>query len=182
MQEPNDKDLVTRCLAGDLKAFEILLERYQKPVFNIALRVLSNTDDAADVTQTTFVKAYEKLYSYDNRYKFFSWLYKIAVNTSFNLLEQKKRSDLLGDREVPDGNRLEEELHAAERVEKLEDAILNLPVEYRVVIVLRHFHDLSYEEMGIILDLPERTVKSRLFTARQMLRDLLINSGLMEQG
>jgi RNA polymerase sigma-70 factor (ECF subfamily) len=181
MQEPNDKDLVKRCLSGDQKAFEILLERYQKPVFNIALRILSNTDDAADVTQATFVKAYEKLNSYDNRYKFFSWLYRIAVNTSLNLLEQKKRSDLLGDKDVSDGNRLEEELHAADRIEKLEDAILNLPVEYRVVIVLRHFQDLSYEEMGMILDLPEKTVKSRLFTARQMLRDLLINSGLLEK-
>ncbi|MGA3246366.1 MAG: sigma-70 family RNA polymerase sigma factor, partial [Bacteroidota bacterium] len=69
----------------------------------------------------------------------------------------------------------------ADRIEKLEDAILNLPVEYRVVIVLRHFQDLSYEEMGMILDLPEKTVKSRLFTARQMLRDLLINSGLLEK-
>jgi RNA polymerase sigma-70 factor (ECF subfamily) len=180
MQEPDDKDLVKRCLSRDLKAFETLLERYQKTVFNVALRVLSNTDDAADVTQATFVKAYEKLNSYDSRYKFFSWLYRIAVNTSLNFLEQKKRSDLLGDEEVSEGNRLEEELHAAERVEKLEDAILNLPVEYRVVIVLRHFHDLSYEEMGMILDLPEKTVKSRLFTARQMLKDLLTKSGLME--
>jgi len=180
MQEPNDKDLVKRCLSGDLKAFEILLERYQKPVFNVALRLLSNTEDAADVTQATFVKAYEKLNSYDSRYKFFSWLYRIAVNTSLNILEQKKRSDLLGDKDVSDGNRLEEELQAAERVEKLEDAILNLPVEYRVVIVLRHFHDQTYEDMATILDLPEKTVKSRLFTARQMLKDLLIKSGLME--
>jgi len=180
MLEPDDKDLVKRCLAGDLKAFETLLERYQKPVFNIALRVLSNTDDAADVTQATFVKAYEKLTSYDSRYKFFSWIYRIAVNTSLNFLEQKKRSDLLGDEDVSGGNRVEEEFHARERVEKLEDAILNLTVEYRVVIVLRHFHDLSYEEMGMILDLPEKTVKSRLFTARQMLKDLLTKSGLME--
>ena len=180
MLEPDDKDLVKRCLAGDLNAFETILERYQKPVFNVALRVLSNTDDAADVTQATFVKAYEKLNSYDSRYKFFSWLYRIAVNTSLNFLEQKKRSDLLGDEDVSEGNRLEEELNAAERVEKLEDAILNLSVEYRVVIVLRHFHDLSYEEMGMILDLPEKTVKSRLFTARQILKDLLTKSGLME--
>ena len=180
MQEPDDKDLVRRCLSGDLKAFETILERYQKPVFNVALRLLSNTDDAADVAQATFVKAYEKLNSYDSRYKFFSWLYRIAVNTSLNFLEQKKRSDLLGDEDVSEGNRLEEELNAAERVEKLEDAILNLSVEYRVVIVLRHFHDLSYEEMGMILDLPEKTVKSRLFTARQILKDLLTKSGLME--
>ena len=180
MQEPDDKDLVRRCLTGDIKAFETILARYQKPVFNIALRVLSNTADAADVTQSTFIKAYEKLNSYDSRYKFFSWLYRIAINTSLNFLEQKKRSDLLGDEDVSDGNRLEEELHAAERAEKLEDAILSLPVEYRVVIVLRHFHDLSYEEMGMIIDLPEKTVKSRLFTARQMLKETLTKAGLME--
>ena len=180
MLEPDDKDLVKRCLAGDLNAFETILERYQKPVFNVALRVLSNTDDAADVTQATFVKAYEKLNSYDSRYKFFSWLYRIAVNTSLNFLEQKKRSDLLGDEDVSEGNRLEEELHAAERVEKLEDAILKLAVEYRVVVVLRHFHDLSYEDMGIILDIPEKTVKSRLFTARQKLKGILTASGLMD--
>ena len=180
MQEIDDKDLVKRCLNGDLKAFESLLTRYQKPVFNVALRLLSNTADAADVTQATFIKAYEKLSSYDHRYKFFSWLYRIAVNASLNLLEQKKRSDLLGDEDVSDGNRLEEELHAAERVEKLEDAILSLSVEYRVVIVLKHFHDLSYEEMGMILDIPEKTVKSRLFTARQMLKDILTKAGLME--
>ena len=180
MQEPDDKDLVRRCLSGDLKAFETILERYQKPLFNVALRVLSNADDAADATQATFVKAYEKLNSYDDRYKFFSWLYRIAVNTSLNFLEQKKKSDLLGDEDVSEGNRLEEELHAAERVEKLEDAILNLPVEYRVVIVLKHFHDLSYEEMGMILEIPEKTVKSRLFTARQRLKDILIKAGLME--
>jgi RNA polymerase sigma-70 factor (ECF subfamily) len=180
MQEPDDRDLVRRCLSGDLKAFETILERYQKPLFNVALRVLSNADDAADVTQATFVKAYEKLNSYDDRYKFFSWLYRIAVNTSLNFLDQKKRSDLLGDEDVSEGNRLEEELHASERVEKLEDAILNLPVEYRVVIVLKHFHDLSYEEMGLILDIPEKTVKSRLFTARQMLKDILIKAGLVE--
>ena len=180
MLEPDDKDLVKRCLTGDLKAFETILERYQKPVFNVALRVLSNIDDAADVTQATFTKAYEKLNSYDSRQKFFSWLYRIAVNTSLNFLEQKKRSDLLGDEEVSEGNIVEEGIHAAERVEKLEDAILNLPVDYRVVIVLRHFHDLSYEEMGVILDLPEKTVKSRLFTARQMLKGILTKAGLME--
>jgi RNA polymerase sigma-70 factor (ECF subfamily) len=180
MLEPDDKDLVRRCLSGDLKAFETILERYQKPVFNVALRVLSNTADAADVTQATFVKAYEKLSSYNDRYKFFSWLYRIAINTSLNFLEQKKRSDLLGDEDVSEGNRLEEDLNAAERVEKLEEAILNLSVDHRVVIVLRHFHDLSYEEIGLILDIPEKTVKSRLFTARHLLKDILTKAGLME--
>jgi RNA polymerase sigma-70 factor, ECF subfamily len=180
MSEPDDKDLVRRCLGGDRNAFETLLERYQKPVFNVALRILSSTDDAADITQATFVKAYEKLSSYSDKHKFFSWLYRIAVNTSLNLLEQKKRSDLLGDQEVPQDSQVEEELNAAERIERLEAAILNLPVDYRVVIVLRHFHDLSYEEIGTILEIPEKTVKSRLFTARRMLKEILLRTGLME--
>jgi RNA polymerase sigma-70 factor (ECF subfamily) len=180
MLEPDDTDLVRRCLGGDLKAFEIIVERYQKPVFNVALRILSSTDDAADIAQATFVKAYEKLSSYNDKHKFFSWLYRIAVNTSLNFLEQKKRSDLLGDQEVSQGNQVEEELDAAERVEKLDDAILNLPVDYRVVIVLKHFHDLTYEEIGVILDIPDKTVKSRLFTARQMLKEILLKAGLME--
>ena len=180
MQEPDDKDLVRRCLTGDTKAFEILLERYEKPVFNVALRMVANSDDAADVTQSVFVKAYEKLNSYDDHHKFFSWLYKIAVNTSLNLLEQKKRGDLLGNEDVAEEHSLDETIEAAERVEKLEDAILQLPVEYRIVIVLKHFQDLSYEEMGMVLELPESTVKSRLFTARQMLKDLLTKSGLLE--
>ena len=180
MQEPHDKDLVKRCLKGDQKAFEMLLDRYQKPVYNLALRMVNDIDDAADLTQTVFIKAYEKFSSYNDRFKFYSWLYKIAVNTSLNFVEKNKRQDLLGDRDVLQGSPLEEEIESLERVEKLEEAILELRPEYRIVIVLRHFHDLSYDEMGIILDIPEKTVKSRLFAARQMLKDLLSKSGLME--
>ena len=180
MQEPDDKDLVRRCLKGDQKAFETLLDRYQKPIYNVALRMVSSNDDAADLTQTVFIKAYENLRSYDERFKFFSWLYKIAVNSSLNFLEQKKRNDLLGDQDVSQGPVLEEQIEASERIEKLDDAILQLKPEYRIVIVLRHFHDLSYDERGEILDIPEKTVKSRLFTARQMLKDLLLKSGLLE--
>lgn len=178
MISPDDKDLVRQCLEGDQKAFEGLLDRYQKPIYNVALRMVGDADDAADLTQTVFVKAYEKLGTYDDHYKFFSWLYKIAVNASLNFLEQKKRYDVLSDREVSQEPSVEEELESSERVERLELAILELKTEYRILIVLRHFHDLSYDEMGTILDLPEKTVKSRLFTARQMLKDILLRAGL----
>jgi len=178
MESPDDKDLVRRCLKGDQKAFESLLDRYQKPIYNVALRMVGDADDAADLTQTVFVRAYEKLGTYDERYKFFSWLYRIAVNASLNFLEQKKRYDVLTDREISQEPRVEEQVEASDRVEKLENAILDLKTEYRIVIVLRHFHDLSYDEMGKILDLPEKTVKSRLFTARQMLKDILLRAGL----
>jgi len=180
MPELHDKDLVKRCLKGDQKAFEMLLDRYQKPIYNLAFRMVNNIDDAADLTQTVFIKAYEKLKSYNDRYEFYSWLYRIAVNTSLNFVEKNKRQDLLGDRDVLQGSDVEDELESMERVEKLEEAILELRPEYRIVIVLRHFHDLSYDEMGTILDIPEKTVKSRLFSARQLLKGLLLKSGLME--
>lgn len=180
MESPDDKNLVSRCLKGDQKAFECLLDRYQKPIYNVALRMAGDPDDAADLTQTVFVKAYEKLGTYNERYKFFSWLYKIAVNTSINFLEQKKRHDVLTDRELSQEPLVEEQVEASDRVEKLENAILELRTEYRIVIVLRHFHDLSYDEIGKILDLPERTVKSRLFTARQMLKDILLRAGVSD--
>ena len=157
----------------------MLLDRYQKPIYNVALRMVNNIDDAADLTQTVFIRAYEKLNSYNDRYEFYSWLYRIAVNTSLNFVEKNKRQDLLGDRDVLQGSDVEDELESRERVEKLEEAILELRPEYRIVIVLRHFHDLSYDEMGTILDIPEKTVKSRLFSARQLLKGLLLKSGLM---
>ncbi len=180
MEGQDDKKLVRQCLKGDQKAFECLLDRYQKAVFNVALRMVGNIDDAADLTQTVFVRAYEKLGSYNERYKFFSWLYKIAINAAINFLEQKKRYDVLTDREVSQEPRVEEQVEALDRVEKLENAILELRPEYRIMIVLRHFHDFSYDEMGEILDLPEKTVKSRLFTARQMLKDILLKAGIAE--
>jgi RNA polymerase sigma-70 factor (ECF subfamily) len=180
MQEPDDRDLVRRCLKGDQIAFEILLDRYQRPIYNIALRMVNDVDDAADLTQTVFLKAYENLTSYDGRRKFFSWLYRIAVNTSLNFVAQNKRVETLSDREVSEEPAPAERFEAAERVEKLDKAILELQPEYRIVIVLRHFHDLSYEEIGAILEIPEKTVKSRLFTARHLLKDLLRKSGLTE--
>ena len=180
MTSSDDNDLVKRCLSGDQKAFESLLDRYQKPIFNVALRMVGDADDAADLTQTVFVRAYEKLGTYNDHYKFFSWLYKIAVNASINFLEQRKRYDVLTDREVSQEPLVEDQVDASDRVEKLETAILELSTEYRIVIVIRHFHDLSYDEMGRILDLPEKTVKSRLFTARQLLKEILLKAGLSD--
>lgn len=180
MKEMDDKNLVRECLNRNLGAYEEIVDRYQKPIYNVVLRMVNNPDDASEVTQNVFVKAYEKLSTYNEHFKFFSWLYKIAVNASLTFLEQKKRIDLLADQDVPQDSSLEQDVEASERVEILEEAILQLRPEYRIVIVLRHFHDLSYDEIGQILDIPEKTVKSRLYTARQVLKDLLLKAGLVD--
>jgi RNA polymerase sigma-70 factor (ECF subfamily) len=180
MKEQDDKELVRRCLRGEKKAFEIILDRYEKPIYNLVVRMVNDREDASDLTQSVFVKAYEKLNTYNTRFKFFSWLYKIAVNTALNFIGHRKNQERLSDDLVSEDTGLEKEFEESERCQKLEDAILALRPDYRIVIVLRHFQDLSYDEMSKILEIPTKTVKSRLFTARQMLKVILTKSGLQE--
>ena len=84
MVDDQDQALVRQCLDGHTRAFEALVDRYQKPLFNVALRMLDDAQDAEDITQTVFIKAFEKLATYDDRYKFFSWIYKMTVNEALN--------------------------------------------------------------------------------------------------
>ncbi len=179
MTNGDDWQLVQACLQGDTKAFETLIERYQKPIFNLALRMVRDTEDAEDVTQTVFLKAFEKLNTFNPKYKFFSWIYRMTINESINLLNQKKPHDVLDGRlplmeKTPDEQYEQEEL-----VELIGAALMRIPVDYRAVLVLRHFGHLSYREIGFVLDAPEKTVKSRLYTARQQLRDVLLKQGLL---
>lgn len=178
MIECEDAELVRRSLKGDKEAFGILVDRYQKPVFNAAFRTVGNREDAADLTQVVFLKAFERLSSYKSTYKFFSWLYRIAVNESINFLKARKQLE-----EIDDALPAEEaggEGTSPEEVDELVGAALQeLNVEYRTVIVLCHLQELSYKEASYILDLPESTLKSRLFTARKLLKDILIRKGIL---
>jgi RNA polymerase sigma-70 factor (ECF subfamily) len=175
MSDP-DSSLVEACLAGDSDAFETLIEKYQGPVYALALRITGSPDDAMDVTQSTFVRAYEGLRGFDPRYRFFSWLYRIGVNQALNALRRPRTEELAADPVDP----AEGPAGAAARAElrgQVQDALRQLTAEHRVAIVLRHFQDLSYQEMGQVLGLPVKTVKSRLFEARRRLRVLLIHQG-----
>ena len=174
-----DADLVRECLAGNQRAFETLVRKYEKPIFNVALRILKDRDDAMDVAQTVFVKAYEKLESFDEKREFFSWIYRIAINESINASKRMRRQDEYESGVTAALPATQEEQRSAEVLsEEIERAIEVLTLDYRMVIVLRHFHDFSYQEMAEILDIPEKTVKSRLFTARQQLKEILTARGI----
>jgi RNA polymerase sigma-70 factor (ECF subfamily) len=178
MVDSDDRRLVERCLTGDRSAFEGLVDKYQRAVYNLALRMVQGPEDAEDIAQAAFVKAYERLGTYKSEYRFFSWLYRIAVNESLDFLEHKKRFTGLGDAEevaaVEEADRGEtEELSAM-----LGNALQELKPDHRAVVVLKHLEGLSYEEIGRILQIPEKKVKSRLFSARQSLRDLLMKKGV----
>jgi RNA polymerase sigma-70 factor (ECF subfamily) len=178
MIEREDATLVQQCIEGNKKAFEALVERYQKPMFNVALRIINDHEDAADVTQAAFVKAYENLNQFDPRYKFYSWLYRITVNGSLNFINARQRFEGL-DGGIPSHDKSADEVFAEEDTARnIQQALMKLNPDYRAVIVLSHFRDLSYKEMSDVLGIPEKKVKSRLFTARQLLKNILVKEGV----
>ncbi len=179
MNEDSDGYLVERCLEGDRRAFAGLVDRYQKPVFNAALRMLRNPEDARDVAQTVFLKVFEHLGDYDPKYRFYSWIYRIALNESVNVISRRTRQEPISGEEVDERAGADDELAVEQAGQRVQGALMTLKVEHREVIVLKHFLDLSYEEIGRVLQLPEKTVKSRLFTARQLLKDALQVSGIL---
>lgn len=180
MTEPDDKTLVAQCLSGDTQSFERLVGRYEKVLFNVSLRMLNNYEDAMDVTQIAFVKAYEKLDTYDPKFKFFSWIYKIMVNESLNLLNRRKPLEVVDSQLVSPAKTPDEQYREGRTVERVQAAVASLPLDYRRLIVLRHFGNLSYRDMSGALDIPEKTIKSRLYTARQMLKNVLVGRGVVQ--
>ena len=172
--ENEERVWVARCLKGDASAFEPLVARYERALFAVALRLLGNYEDARDVTQNAFIRAYEHLDSFDPERRFFSWVYRIAVNESLNLRRARRPQEALGTW-IAVGGQTEaiEAIAAHETTARVEQALGQLSDEYREVVVLRYFAELSYEEISHTVGVPEKTVKSRLFTARQRLASLL---------
>ncbi len=178
MNKPDDKELMERCVKGDRQAFETLLVRYEKPVYNAAYRMLHNADDARDVTQTVFLKVYENLDQYNPAHRFFSWVYRIALNESINWLKKSNRQEAL-DYETADQGDGPEAMASDEQLgEGMEAALMRISSDYRAVIILKHVLGCSYVEISEVLDIPEKKVKSRLYTARQLLQERLTQQGL----
>jgi RNA polymerase sigma-70 factor (ECF subfamily) len=176
MSEPDEEDVISvaRCLRGDSSAFEAIVRRYQRVLFAVAHRMLGNYEDARDATQNVFVRAYEGLDSYDPERRFFSWIYRIAVNECLNVRRGRRPAEPLPDQmEAAGTDGPFQGVEALERSTSIDAALGRLPEEQRLVIVLRHFADLSYAEISDVVGVPERTVKSRLFEARQRLAALL---------
>jgi RNA polymerase sigma-70 factor (ECF subfamily) len=149
---------VRRCLDGRAEAFEEIVARYQKPMFNLIYQMVHDYEDAREITQTAFLKAFSSLKRFDQERRFFSWLCRIAMNESINALASRKPSEPI----------LSDFASAAASPEDRASA-----AEVRAVITLRHIANCSYREASEILGIPEKTVKSRLFSARQLLREEL---------
>jgi RNA polymerase sigma-70 factor (ECF subfamily) len=170
--DADDLALVERCRAGDTAAFEAIVERYQRVLFTVALRMLGNHAAASDAAQNAFVKAYQKLDTFDRTRRFFSWIYRILVNECLNTRRDGRPLEAIPPGLAAVGTPADA-FEAGERRSRVQAAILALPTEYREVIVLRHFTELSYEEIGEALHVPAKTVKSRLHTAKERLATAL---------
>lgn len=172
MAGASDKDLVKQALQGNNKAFGQLVDRYDSTMFRTALSIVKDPHLAKDVTQNGFVKSWEKLDSYDPSYKFFSWLYRIIKNEALNKLRGMDENERLSldqsDEETPVDTVIRKEENR-----QLYQAIHSLDQKFSSVIFLRHFEGLSYKEIAEVLNIEEKTVKSRLYGARMKLRERL---------
>ena len=174
MTEPDDDVVcVGRCLRGDPSAFEPIVQRYQRVLFSLARRMLGNHEDAMDATQNVFIRAYQGLETFDPNRRFFSWIYRIAVNECLNARRSRRPDEALADVLADGGDSPLEAVAALERSGAIDAALVKLSEEHRLVVVLRHFMELSYTEISEAIGVPEKTVKSRLFDARQRLGLLL---------
>jgi RNA polymerase sigma factor (sigma-70 family) len=178
LKAATDAQLVSRSKSADVEAFGELVRRYQKPVFRIVLRMVKSPDDADDITQDTFVRAYRGLKTFKEEFDFHPWLYRIAYNQAINFLNKRKRQaavdlDDVPERDIKTGPEPESPIQSASRQEllgRLESALDRLPEEQRTVFLLRVQDGLSYEEIAETMGTPKGTVMSRLARARMALR------------
>lgn len=184
-----DCDLVTQAVSGREDGFEELVRRYQRPIAAYVYRMVGDYEAALDLTQEVFIKVYNSLRRYRSEFKFSTWIYKIAHNAAVDHLRRygtRATSALTGEHdgeqyELPlESRRLspEQESERAERREEIEQVVRGLPVAYKELVLLRHSHDMSYDEISEVTGLPLGTVKNRLFRARETMRQQFIQRGI----
>lgn len=184
-KSPSDSQLVVRVQKGDKAAFNLLVLKYQSRIINLVSRFIRNHADALDVTQEAFIKAYRALPNFRGESAFYTWLYRIAVNTAKNFLavqtrrysdyeqefseiEQFEGNEALKEHSTPEHLLLAEEIQTT-----VISAIENLPADLRTAITLREIDGLSYEEIAGVMDCPIGTVRSRIFRAREAVDHVL---------
>jgi len=180
-----DEELVEHCLGGDKNSYAQLVERHKRMVFNVAYRILGNTEDAEDAAQEVFLRAYLALPRFRKKSKFSTWLYSIVSNVCItkkkkkdkyaNFIEASMQSDSQMENASDNPEGILEKREFADRVQQL---VASLPARYSIIITLRYFREFSYDEIAETLGLPIGTVKVRLFRAKEMLKKLAVKHNL----
>lgn len=181
MDKADEKRLVSRAKEGDMEAFETLIRKYEKNIYFLCHRMTNTHQSADDLSQETFIKAYFSLNKFKDGMNFYTWIRKIAVNTTLNYLHRRKREEPLGEKDEritsSDSSRnLEsphEELQRLQMENRFRNALEALPPDQKIVFILRTCDNLSYKEISHILKIPEGTVMSRLNRARKKMKVFL---------
>jgi RNA polymerase sigma-70 factor, ECF subfamily len=170
----DDHDVIRQVLKGDVNKYRLLVEKHQRAVFNLCYQMLNNFEDAEELTQDVFVRAYEHLGGFRFKYRFFSWIYRIAINRTLAHIKQQSRLTSIED--------IRHKMAATDEADNdrsthLKMAIDLLKENYKTVIILKYYEQLSYKEMSVILEIPEKTIRSRLYDARIKMKQLLEDTG-----
>ncbi|MEL7534944.1 MAG: sigma-70 family RNA polymerase sigma factor [Bacteroidota bacterium] len=183
-----DRELVAAAQRGEQPAFETLLKKYRKSVYYMLLKMVKNADDAEDLTQEAFAKAFNSINKFDSKYAFSTWLFRIATNNCIDFIRKKRVQTISIDQSVEgdDGSNMtfdvrdddldpNDTMLKKQRAKYLTMAIDRLPEKYRVLVELRYFKEFSYDEVAKELQIPLGTVKAQLFRARELLNQELKN-------
>jgi RNA polymerase sigma-70 factor (ECF subfamily) len=185
--EEKEELLVKRAKRGDVSAFSELVRRYERYVLNLVYRTLGRSEDAEDIAQEAFVKAFLNIKKFKEESKFSTWLSKIVINLCMDKIREKANKEENLEEGVwltiPQSSYYspEETVERLEIQERIKKAVMSLPEDLRIVFVLREFEDLSYQEISEMLDIPIGTVESRLYRARMKLRSLLKDLKTLEE-
>ncbi|MDG1693774.1 MAG: RNA polymerase sigma factor RpoE [Porticoccaceae bacterium] len=186
--EPTDQQLVLRVQKGDKRAFDLLVLKYQYKLQAIVGRFIRDTDEVADVTQEAFIKAYKALPRFRGDSQFYTWLYRIAINTAKNYLVSKSRRPANTDIDVEDAEQFsnnekliddtspESSMMTDELAAIIKSALSALPEDLRTALTLREFEGMSYEDIAAVMNCPVGTVRSRIFRAREFLDERVLSA------
>lgn len=175
-----DEELVARVIGGDANSFNELIQRWERPIYALAYRQIGRDEDARDVCQETFLRAYRALHGFRGQARFSSWLYRIALNLCRDWLRRERRTpvvqapedvdlmDLVASRDAPEA--IEDILARHDRTRAVERAMALLPEEQRTAIVLKEYHGLTFQEIADLVGCPLSTVKTRLYQGLAVLR------------
>jgi RNA polymerase sigma-70 factor (ECF subfamily) len=173
----DDQKIIEEIISGQTRSYQVLVERYQNPVFRVILKIVGNSEDAKELTQDVFVKVFESIRQYKPEYKFFSWIYRIAINQALLYVKRRKKR-------FKTEKMLQKSFQITDQTDNnincdylLNRSLQELTGNYQSVLLLKYYAGLSYVEIAESLCIPEKKVKSRLFDARNILKDKLSESG-----
>jgi RNA polymerase sigma-70 factor, ECF subfamily len=177
MTAPPDRDLIQRARRGEAEAFGELVTRYQTQVFNVCYRLLHERGEAEDLAQEAFMRAFGRLESFDIERPFGPWVRRVAANLCLNHLSARSvATDLDEEREAANDSSPESAYEESERSTQIRRALASLPPQYRMAIELRHYQDMSYDQIAETMGIPLSDVKSHLFRARKLLAEKLTHA------